>query len=106
MFMKYVLFAILGLAGLFALNFAGNAFGFWQYSFFAPKIVAVQNKVFQESQPYNEGMIRDLENIQRQYVTATGDSKEALRQIALHRFEVYDINRLPPDLQNFYRSIQ
>ena len=98
--------AILGLCAFLVLIFGLNLFGLANYSFFAPKYTAVQNKVFQQSQQYNEGMIRDLENIQRQYIASPPDQRQALKALALHRFEVYPIDQMPPDLQNFYRSLQ
>jgi hypothetical protein len=104
--MKEFGIAILGLLAFVALIFVLNGVGFLNFAFFAPKVTAVQNKVFQESQQYNEGMVRDLENIQRQYVAATPEQRQALKALALHRFEVYPIDRMPPDLQNFYRSLQ
>lgn len=103
--MKYAGIGVLALAGLIALSFVLNLAGFAQFAFFAPKVTAVQNKVFQESQQYNEGMVRDLENIKREYIAANPDQKAALRALAIHRFEVYPIDRMPPDLQNFYRSL-
>lgn len=105
--MKTILLIVGGFALFLAVIFALNLFGFLNYSFFAPKIVAVQNKTFQESQQYNEGMVRDLENIRMEYLrTSDPGQKAALRAIAIHRFEVYPQERLPPDLQDFYRSIQ
>lgn len=97
---------VLVLLGVVVVIFVLNAVGFANFAFFAPKVTAVQNKVFQESQQYNEGMVRDLENIQRQYIAATPEQRQALKALALHRFEVYPIDRMPPDLQNFYRSLQ
>jgi hypothetical protein len=49
--------AVIGvLIGLSFLSYAG-------YSYFAPRYTAVDNKVFHESAQYNDGMVRDLENI-------------------------------------------
>ena len=103
---RITLATIGAIVGLLVLAFVFNLFGFANFAFFAPKYTAVQNKVFQESQQYNEGMVRDLYNIQRQYLTAMPEQKDSLRAIARHRFEVYPFEKLPPDLQNFYRSIQ
>lgn len=99
--------AILGVIILVCLLAFGLAFGSYElYAFFQPRYVAVQNKTFQQSQQYNEGMIRDLENIRREYLAATTqEQKDALRAIAIHRFEVYPENSLPPDLDSFYRSL-
>ncbi len=103
--MKEFGIAVLAFVGLIAVGFVLNAAGFINYSFFAPKYTAVQNKVFHESQQYNDGMLRDLENIKREYQSATPEGKAALRATAIHRFEIYPRERLTPDLQNFYDSL-
>ena len=103
--MKYVGFGALGLIALIVVVFILNLAGFAQYSFFAPKYTAVQNQVFHESQAYNDGMLRDLENIKREYQQASPQGKQALRATALHRFEIYPRERLTPDLLNFYDSL-
>jgi hypothetical protein len=83
-----------------------NAVGFVQWAFFAPKVAQVQTNVFHNSQQYNEGMVRDLENIEDEYRHSTPEEKRALRALAIHRFEVYPLDQMPPDLQNFYRGLQ
>lgn len=103
--MKIAFASLGGFALLLLVVFALNLFGFGNYAFFAPKYTAVDNKVFHESQQYNDGMVRDLENIKREYQHATPEGKDALRATALHRFEIYPRDRMPPDLQNFYDSL-
>jgi hypothetical protein len=84
----------------------GLSFGSYKmYEYFAPRYTAVDAKVFKESVQYNEGMQRDLSELQRQYITADADGKAALKPIIRHRFEVYDRDRLPADLRSFYDSI-
>ena len=83
------------------------AFGSYEmYSFFAPKYRAVDNQVFKESEQYNDGMIRDLENLQLEYINADKDHKDALRAIVLHRFSVYPEDKMPPNLRNFYNDLR
>ena len=77
-----------------------------EYGFFAPRYRAVDSKVFHESEQYNEGMVRDLTELQRQYVTSDEAGKEALKPIIRHRFEVYPEDKMPADLRNFYDSIK
>jgi hypothetical protein len=103
--MKEFGIGVLALLGIVVVFFVLSAVGFVNYSFFAPKYTAVQNKVFHESQQYNDGMLRDLENIKREYQSATPEGKAALKATAIHRFEIYPRDRLPPDLQNFYDSL-
>jgi hypothetical protein len=76
------------------------------YKFFAPKYRAVDNQVFKESEQYNDGMIRDLENLQIEYMAANETQKAALKDIILHRFSVYDDNRLPGNLRSFYIDLR
>lgn len=101
------IFAGIGALGLFlALIFGLNLFGLAQYSFFAPKVRAVENQVFKESEQYNDGMVRDLENLQMEYIKANDTQKAALKDIILHRFAVYDENRLPGNLRSFYNDLR
>ena len=76
------------------------------YEFYAPKYRAVDNQVFKESEQYNDGMIRDLENLQMEYAKTDDAHKDALRSIILHRFSVYDENRLPYNLRSFYKQLR
>jgi hypothetical protein len=92
--------------GAVALVFGLSFLGYESYKFFAPKYRAVDNAVFKESEQYNDGMIRDLENLQREYISADRDHQEALRAITLHRFSVYPEDRLPPNLRNFYNDLK
>ena len=101
--MRALLLALISIA---VLVFFVNALGLIAFGIFAPRVEAVRFKTFQESQTYNEAMIRDLGEIQRDYIKATPDGKLALRSIAIHRFEVYPIDRLPSDLQYFYFQLK
>ena len=87
---------------VFALAFGG----YEMYKFFAPKYRAVDNEVFKQSEQYNDGMIRDLENLQVEYINADAEKKQALRAIVLHRFSVYPEDKLPPNLRNFYNDMK
>jgi hypothetical protein len=79
---------------------------YYAYSYFAPKYRAVDNQVFKESEQYNDGMIRDLENLQLEYIKADADGKQALRAIVLHRFSVYPEDKMPPNLRNFFNDLK
>jgi len=80
--------------------------GYEMYKFFAPKYRAVDNEVFKQSEQYNDGMIRDLENLQVEYIKASAEQKDALRAITLHRFSVYPEDKMPPNLRNFYNELK
>jgi len=100
--MAFTMAIAIGIAALFGLSYLG----YESYKFFAPKYRAVDNQVFKESEQYNDGMIRDLENLQLEYIKADDAGKQALRAITLHRFSVYPEDRLPPNLRNFYNDLK
>ena len=75
------------------------------YAFYAPKYEQVRYDTFKQSQSYNDAMLRDLQDLRMEYIKANDEQKAALKAIAIHRFSVYEINRLPPDLQSFYNSL-
>jgi hypothetical protein len=92
----------LAIAALFGLSYGS----YEMYKFFAPKYRAVDNQVFKESEQYNDGMIRDLQELEMDYAKADDTQKATLKSIIIHRFEVYDESRLPPDLRNFYNDLR
>ena len=97
----YVAFLFIVLVILCILNLAG----FLGTSWLSPALEKVRYTTFKESQSYNDGMIRDLENLKISYLQSNPEQQVALKSIIVHRFSVYDISKLPPDLQNFYFSI-
>ena len=103
---KNIITGIGALVLFLGLIFSLNLFSLANYSFFAPKARAVENQVYKESPQYNEGMVRDLENLQMEYMKANADQKAALKDIILHRFAVYDVNRLPSNLFSFYNDLR
>jgi len=94
------------IVGAILLIFGLSYLGYESYKFFAPKYRAVDNQVFKESEQYNDGMIRDLENLQMEYINADAEKKVSLRAIVLHRFSVYPEDKMPPNLRNFYNSLK
>lgn len=84
-----------------------GAFGSYEiYRHFAPKYEAVRRNTFEQSRAFNEGMIRDLQNLRLQYLQATPEGKATLRATILHRFSVYDKGSLPLELRSFYAQIE
>ena len=80
--MAFTMSIAIGVAAIFGVSYLG----YESYKFFAPKYRAVDNQVFKQSEQYNDGMIRDLENLQLEYISADKEHKDALRAIVLHRF--------------------
>ena len=82
-----------------------TAISYVGYRVFAPATEQVRYDTFKNSQSYNEGMLKDLYDLEREYIKANAEQKAALRALILHRFDSYDRNRLPADLQAFYVSL-
>lgn len=108
--MKAAIGGVFAAAGLFALIFlvgwAVEGNNFFIYKTFAPKYEQVRAKTFEESHAYNEGVAQDLSRAQKEYVQATPEQKRGLRSIILHRYSVYDSERLPPHLQTFLDDLR
>lgn len=101
----YIGIGILAMAAVAALVIGGNVLDFGLFKTLAPRYEQARRDTFEESQAYNEGMRRDLENLRNQYVAATDPAaKAALADTFRHRAEGYP-NQLPPDLQQFLNSI-
>jgi hypothetical protein len=82
-----------------------GAISYGSYRLFAPATEQVRYDTFKNSQSYNEGMLKDLYDLEREYIKANDEQKTALRALILHRFDSYDKNRLPADLQAFYVTL-
>ena len=104
--MKDIFAGITGIVVAVGILFGISLLGFESYKFFAPKYRQVDNEVFKQSEQYNDGMVRDLENLQVEYINGDADKKQALRAIILHRFSVYPVDKLPVNLRNFYNDLK
>lgn len=76
------------------------------HKYFAPRFAAVNREVFKQSPSYNDGMVRDLENLMMEYKAASKEHQTALRSVILHRFSVYPEDKLPENLLSFYVQLR
>jgi hypothetical protein len=67
----------------------------------------VRANTFAQSQTFNEGMVRDLQNLRLQYLAVgeTADQKTAIRDTVRQRYAAYDPAKLPSDLALFYNQM-
>lgn len=93
---------IVSIAAIAALLFISNLVGWLNFSFFAPRIEAVRAQTFEQSQTYNDGMVRDLQEFQLEWGSSSDTQKATIRAVVLQRFAHYDESRLPADLRAFY----
>jgi len=104
--MKTVLAVVGGIAAFITLILGLNYLGWATTNYFSPKYEQTRNDTFKNSAAYNDGMVRDLEEIQMQYQQATPAQKDSLRALALHRFSVYPQERMTPDQRLFYNQLK
>lgn len=55
-----------------------NFFGLANYSFFAPKYEAARREVFENTQSYQQGSIRDFDNLYLAYTRAKSEDEKAI----------------------------
>ena len=106
-FLMAVSIVVIGVASFIAFVYGLSMLGYKMYAYFTPKYANVQNKIYQNNASYNEGMVRDFENLKLEYMREDDmNKKEAIHSVILHRFSVYGIEKLPPDLQAFYHQME
>ncbi len=80
-----VIIGAASIAGLAALGVFGAEYSFRLNQHYLPKYEQVRRETFEQSQAYNEGMRRDIENLRIDWLGATGGQKDAIRALALTR---------------------
>lgn len=102
----WIMACVLGFAAVLGLGWVVTGNQFFLYSYFAPKYANVQQKVFENTAPFNQGMALTLRQDQQSYVVADADHKTAIASLIVHDFADYDETNLPPDLRAFYDQIK
>lgn len=100
--LKSVLVGVAVIGAVVALPFLGLEIR----RYFEPRHADIDREVFERTKGYNDGMVRDLAEMHRQYVAATPEQKLALRATILHRFSVYPEEKLPEYLRQFYVQLR
>lgn len=100
-------FRVIGILIFIGATIAGLSYASWYgYNYYAPKYEESRRKTFEQSRAFNEGMIRDLQNLRLDYLKADANGKSALRSTIIHRFSVYDKQSLPAELRLFYSQLE
>jgi len=92
-FLSIAAFLILFPATIFALNYMGLI----NYQFFAPKYEAARREVFENTQSYQQGSVRDFDNLYLAYVQAKSEGEKAVILDTLrHRTAGVQHDSIPP----------
>ena len=98
-----ILFAAL----IVGIDFAGNAYGLWSYTFWAPKQANAERKVFVNTNSYVQGKIDYLSRLRLVYKSSDSPAqKAALKETILSEAANVDNDKLPADLQVFINSLK
>ena len=104
--MKVTLSIIGFFLALIALGWALMANNLAMTSVFAPMQEQVRRNTFEQSKAYNDGMIKELEAMQFEYIQAEPEHQAALRSLILNRAVGFPNDNLPPDLKNFLNELK
>jgi hypothetical protein len=86
--------------------FGLNELGYQVDRHYTPLQEQIRHDTFEQSQSYNEGMIRQLSELRDQYNTVTDPTAKAgIKATFMHEVEGYP-NQLPADLQAFRDQLQ
>lgn len=99
-------YGLLFLVVIFALGFIFTGEDLISYMFFAPKYANVQREVFQNTQSFVQGKAEYLGKLRYQYLMADGPQKEALKSLILSEASTVDMNKMPPNIQGFVRTLE
>jgi hypothetical protein len=101
-----VVYIVVSVALLFGAVTAGNFFGLWSYSFFAPKYEKARRDVYENTPSFVRGATRDLENLRIEYLSAKNEEhKLVLADTIRHRASSIDRENLTPELRSFLSSL-
>jgi len=88
-------------------DFAGNAYGLWSYTFWAPKQANAERKVFVNTNSYVQGKTDYLNRLRFEYVKSKDpDEKAGLKTLILSEAANVDNDKLPADLHSFINTLK
>lgn len=99
---RVVVACVLVLALVFGIPFLGLQV----MRMFGTQIESAKTDIYRENKSYVEGTVRDLRELQVDYVKADDSQKEALAGLILHRAGELDWERLPNDVRRFLNELK
>lgn len=104
---KGIVFSIIGgLLGILALTWVVQGNEFFLLTVFGAKMENARYNAQKESQPYRDGIVKDLYRLQADYVQADPSHKNALAGVILGTIGDGDEAKLPSDLQRFLDELR
>ena len=100
-------FGVIGaLVAAALLVFALTGVGWFNYDFWGVKFVNSEHRIFENSQPFIDGQIRELTRLQLQYEQADEGHRAALRSMILTEAATISDDQLPSNLRAFLSRVR
>ena len=72
---------------------------------YLPEYAELRRDAYLDTQPYYEGIARDLDQLRLEHSKANGPEKRAIESIARHKMSGIDASKLPLTIQQFKQQI-
>lgn len=104
--MKTVGIIVCSLALIVGLSFGAVKLRLEVMRMYGAEVESVKTDIYRENKSYVEGTVRELRNLQVDYLKAADEHKPALRSLILHRANELDWDRQPSDVREFLHSLK
>lgn len=104
---KGIVFSALGcILGILGLTWVVQGNEFFLLTVFGPKMENARYHALKESQPYRDGLVKELYRLQTEYVQANDSHRNALAGVILGTIGDGDEEKLPADLKLFLADLR
>ena len=97
---------VIAVAGVGVLGVVGAEYAFRQHAHYAPRYEDVRRETYEHSRAFQEGTLRDLDNLRLEYARGDDAQKAAIADTARHRLADVPIEQLPPALRTFAQTVE
>ena len=96
---------VLAIAGIGGTAWLATENSYRLSAHYAPRVEDVRRTTFEHSRTFQEGTIRDLDNLRMEYLRAGSDAqRQAIVDTVRHRLADIDLDALPPQTHEFVRQ--
>ena len=104
---KGIVFSVIGaILGILALTWVVQGNEFFLLTVFGAKMENARYNAQRESQPYKDGLVKEMYRLQTEYVQADPSHQNALAGVILGTVGAGDEEKLPVDLQRFLGDLR
>ena len=101
-----LLVVVIGISLIIGLSFGVPYLRLKVMRMYGTELESVRTDIYRENKSYVEGTVRDLRELQVDYLKASDEHKPALASLILHRANELDWDRLPSDVRSFLLELK